>query len=74
MQFYNYTCKYCKQEFTHYYLRDIGLIYCQESEEAFAYFQGYFMDLVIRAFIELKKKLKENDLRKSKKRVRSRRK
>lgn len=41
--------------FTHYALGNMGIEHCKESEECFAYFQGYFMDKIVRAFVELKK-------------------
>jgi hypothetical protein len=41
--------------FTHIALHNIGIKHCEDSEEAFAYFQGYFMERVIRSFMELKR-------------------
>lgn len=40
---------------THFVLDDKGIVYCRESEEVFAYVQGFFMEMVVRAFMELKK-------------------
>jgi len=40
-------------------LDKIGIEQDHKSEEAFAYFQGYFMERVVRSFISLKKKLKK---------------
>ncbi len=44
--------------FVHNSIEGKGVIYSKDSEEAFAYVQGYFMDLVIRAFVELKRTTK----------------
>lgn len=41
--------------FVHLSLKDIGIDYGEGGEELFAYFQGYVMELVVRAFVELKK-------------------
>jgi len=41
--------------FTHFALKHIGVNYSDDSEECYAYIQGYFMELVCRAFLELKK-------------------
>lgn len=43
--------------YTHIYLKELGIEYSEGSEEVFAYFQGHFMELLIKAFIELKKAL-----------------
>ncbi|MGV8131595.1 MAG: hypothetical protein ACP5N7_05855 [Candidatus Pacearchaeota archaeon] len=44
---------------THFVLSDKGVNYGEGGEEVFAYIQGYFMELVVRAFIELKKVTKK---------------
>lgn len=44
--------------FTHRALSNIGIEYGAGGEELFAYFQGYFMEVVIKAFVELKKSKK----------------
>lgn len=41
--------------FTHYMLDNLGLSYGLGGEEAYAYVQGYYMEQVCRAFVELKK-------------------
>ncbi len=41
--------------FIHFALDDKGVSYGMGGEEVFAYLQGYFMEMVVRAFIELKK-------------------
>lgn len=40
---------------THFALSDKGVSYGEAGEEVFAYTQGYFMELVVRAFVELHK-------------------
>lgn len=40
---------------THFALEEKGITYGSAGEECFAYVQGYFMELVVRAFMELKK-------------------
>lgn len=54
--------------FTHLALDTIGIEYGRAGEELFAYFQGHFMELVVRAFIELnsKKTIHERNPRHSK--------
>lgn len=39
--------------FTHQSLGDRGITYGTAGEELFAYFQGYFMELVVKAMVEL---------------------
>jgi hypothetical protein len=46
--------------FTHFALTEKGVSYGEGGEEVFAYTQGYFMELVVRAFVELRKALKTN--------------
>lgn len=41
--------------FTHFGLESIGIDYGRAGEELFAYFQGYFMTSMVKAFQELKK-------------------
>lgn len=41
--------------FTHQALEQIGIDYGRAGEELFAYFQGHYMELVCRAFVELRK-------------------
>jgi hypothetical protein len=41
--------------FTHYGLEEKGVTYGTGGEEVYAYVQGHFMELVVRAFVELKK-------------------
>ena len=43
---------------THFLLDGKGVSYGIGGEEVFAYVQGYFMELVVRAFVMLKKKKK----------------
>lgn len=53
--------------FTHIYLQQhVGCSYGEGGEEFFAYFQGYHMELVVSALVELKKALKKSK-KKSKK-------
>lgn len=40
-----------------YSLADVGISHSKDSEEAYAYFQGYLMERVIRAFVMLNKSL-----------------
>lgn len=40
---------------THGLLQEKGVTYGENGEEIYAYVQGYFMEMVVRAFIELKK-------------------
>lgn len=42
-------------------LKDIGVSYTDSSEEVFAYVQGFLMEQVISAFIELEKKIEVNN-------------
>lgn len=55
---------------THFALKDKGLTHSSDSEESFAHFQGFLMEMIIRAFVEYKKikksKKKFKDLSKSK--------
>ncbi len=46
--------------FTHLSLERIGIDYGRGGEEVFAYFQGHFMEMIIKAFVELSKKYDEN--------------
>lgn len=41
---------------THFTIGEKGVTYEQGVEEIYAYIQGYFMELVVRAFVELGKK------------------
>lgn len=43
----------------HFVLSEKGITYGEGGEELFAYIQGYFMEMVVRAFVELKKQLKK---------------
>lgn len=45
--------------FVHGALEEKGCIYGSGGEEVYAYMQGYFMELLVRAFIELKKNEKK---------------
>lgn len=44
---------------THFALTDKGITYGETGEELYAYLQGYLMELVVKAFIELKKAKKK---------------
>lgn len=50
--------------FTHLALADIGIEYGRGGEELFAYFQGHYMEMVVRAFIELHKILSSKKIKK----------
>jgi hypothetical protein len=41
-------------------LERIGIDYGRGGEELFAYFQGHFMELTIKAFVELTKRYDQN--------------
>lgn len=40
---------------THFALEDLGAVYGSGGEEVYAYLQGYLMELVVRAFVQLRK-------------------
>lgn len=50
--------------FVHFALEEKGMEYHKSSEEAFAYLQGYFMEMTVRAFAELDRHEKENETKK----------
>lgn len=41
--------------FIHCSLPNNDIKYCEDTEEVYAHLQGWFMDLIVRAFIKLKK-------------------
>ena len=43
---------------THFSLENMGVTYGSAGEEVYAYMQGYLMELVVRAFVMLRKKTK----------------
>ena len=45
--------------FTHFGLDEKGISYGSAGEEVYAYVQGYFMEMTVRAFVELHKVLKK---------------
>ena len=45
--------------FTHFSLKEKGITYGEAGEELYAYFQGYFIELVVRAFAQLHKTQKK---------------
>lgn len=53
--------------FTHFGLTEKGISYGEAGEECFAYVQGYFMELVVRAFVELRKAKDKKIINKKKK-------
>lgn len=44
---------------THFALTEKGVSYGEGGEEVYAYLQGYFMEMVVRAFVELHKATKK---------------
>ena len=52
--------------FTHLFMKEIGVDYGEGGEEVFAYFQGYYMELVVRAFMGLTKQKNKNTEKKPK--------
>lgn len=51
---------------THHALEEKGVTYGTGGEEIYAYVQGHFMELVVRAFVEYKKASKKKKVNKSK--------
>lgn len=41
--------------FTHFGLGEKGISYGEAGEECFAYVQGYFMEMIVRSFVQLNK-------------------
>lgn len=44
--------------FVHFGLGEKGINYGESGEECFAYTQGYFMEMIVRAFVHLRRKSK----------------
>lgn len=52
---------------THFMYEKMGVTYGSAGEEAYAYLQGHLMELVVRAFVMLDKKLRPEKFKKKKK-------